>query len=157
MGIVLSANKESVLLIERRDVPIWTLPGGGIEANESPEQAVIREFKEETGYDVSVLRKIGEYKFPKKIQHVFECYILGGVASSSNESKNVLFYPVSKLPEMISPYVTYYIEDALDTAGVVIKKDAPRLPSDLWLKAISHPYAFIKYLLTTVGIHWNSR
>ncbi len=30
----------------------WTLPGGGIENNEIPEQTIVREVKEETGLDV---------------------------------------------------------------------------------------------------------
>jgi 8-oxo-dGTP diphosphatase len=34
----------------------WTLPGGAVEANESPQEAVIREVKEETGLDAQVSR-----------------------------------------------------------------------------------------------------
>jgi 8-oxo-dGTP diphosphatase len=32
----------------------WTLPGGGLEFGESPEAALVREVKEETGFDVEV-------------------------------------------------------------------------------------------------------
>jgi len=32
----------------------WTLPGGGLDFGEDPEDAVVREFKEETGLDVKV-------------------------------------------------------------------------------------------------------
>ncbi|MBO3089828.1 NUDIX hydrolase [Cellulomonas dongxiuzhuiae] len=32
----------------------WTLPGGGLEFGEHPEEAVVREVREETGYDVAV-------------------------------------------------------------------------------------------------------
>ncbi len=38
----------------------YHLPGGGIDANEDPEAAVVREIKEETGYGVASLKKIGE-------------------------------------------------------------------------------------------------
>lgn len=37
----------------------WTLPGGGLEAGEEPEQAVRREVHEETGYRVHVGELLG--------------------------------------------------------------------------------------------------
>lgn len=45
-------NQDQVLLVrsraDRYDPPLWWLPGGGIDFPESPEEAVIREFLEET-------------------------------------------------------------------------------------------------------------
>lgn len=38
----------------RQPHPLWTLPGGGVEYDESFEAAVVREVREETGYDVAV-------------------------------------------------------------------------------------------------------
>ncbi|RLP75218.1 NUDIX domain-containing protein [Mycetocola tolaasinivorans] len=37
----------------------WTLPGGGIDPGEDPADAVIREIREETGYEAEVIRLIG--------------------------------------------------------------------------------------------------
>ena len=34
------------------DPPAWTLPGGGVEFEETPAEGAVREHKEETGYDV---------------------------------------------------------------------------------------------------------
>ena len=55
---------DTILLIKRDTVPFkgyWALPGGRAEPSENVEQTVIREVKEETGLDVAVVRKIGEY------------------------------------------------------------------------------------------------
>ena len=38
---------------------LWEFPGGRVESGESPEDAVIREFHEETGFKVAVCRKYG--------------------------------------------------------------------------------------------------
>jgi 8-oxo-dGTP diphosphatase len=55
---------DMILLIKRNTVPFkgyWALPGGRTEPGEAVEQTIVREVKEETGLDVVVVRKIGEY------------------------------------------------------------------------------------------------
>ena len=52
-AVIVSENK--IVLIKRGNEPSrgkWTIPGGLVELGENPEQAVIRETKEETGLDV---------------------------------------------------------------------------------------------------------
>src|SRR3989339_496231 len=90
-GIIFSDKRNKVLLVKRRDIPIWVLPGGGIEKDETPEQATIREVFEETGYAVEIAKQVGRYKHPKKMKttYIYECSIRSGDKTLSNESKAI--------------------------------------------------------------------
>jgi len=58
-------DTEGKILLQKRvdpDIPTadgkWELPGGKINPSETPEDAIIRECREETGYTVSITKKI---------------------------------------------------------------------------------------------------
>ncbi|MFN8087313.1 MULTISPECIES: NUDIX hydrolase [unclassified Microbacterium] len=54
-------DARGMLLAHWHDGPraAWTLPGGGLEAGEDPADAVVREVREETGFDVVVDELLG--------------------------------------------------------------------------------------------------
>jgi 8-oxo-dGTP diphosphatase len=54
-GIVISDDSGHVLLIEHRKLGCWLYPGGHINADEDPVQAVLREVCEETGITCQVI------------------------------------------------------------------------------------------------------
>jgi ADP-ribose pyrophosphatase YjhB (NUDIX family) len=67
VGAVVHDAAGRLLLIQRGHDPHrgrWSLPGGRIEAGESPEQAVVREVREETGLEVVPGRPIGRVTIP---------------------------------------------------------------------------------------------
>jgi len=64
VAAIIEFPNNKILLVKRKTVVFkgyWALPGGRVDAGETVEQAVVREVKEETGLDVKIVRKIGEY------------------------------------------------------------------------------------------------
>ena len=56
--------KDKILLVKRDTVPFkgyWALPGGRMDLGETVEQTIVRECREETGLQVEITGKIGEY------------------------------------------------------------------------------------------------
>ncbi|MEN3186657.1 MAG: NUDIX domain-containing protein [Atribacterota bacterium] len=64
-GVVLRKCSEmvEVLLVQKRDSGVWTLPKGHLNEGETEAEAAEREVKEETGYTVVLREKIGEIRF----------------------------------------------------------------------------------------------
>ncbi|ENQ3106329.1 8-oxo-dGTP diphosphatase [Bacillus sp. 491mf] len=66
-------NNENILIVKniKGDSFYWGLPGGAVEGEETLEQAVIREVKEETGYNIAVdrLHSVREMLFEERGHH----------------------------------------------------------------------------------------
>jgi ADP-ribose pyrophosphatase YjhB (NUDIX family) len=116
-----------ILLHRRSDNGYWALPGGGIERDESAQDAIVREVKEETGYDVEVVRFTGFYSDPKHttirypdgnvVQYTaacFECRLIGGAFVANDESTAAHFFPPDALPEPFMPNHIPRLRDALE-------------------------------------------
>jgi 8-oxo-dGTP pyrophosphatase MutT (NUDIX family) len=107
-----------VLLAQRRTDDFWMQPGGGIEPGETPWQAVVREVREETGFDVTVERLIGIYCWPETSELIFSflCALKGGAVRASDETRDVRFFPPDALPARTFAEHRERIADALASA-----------------------------------------
>lgn len=156
-GVIFSP--EGILLIKRRDVPVWVLPGGGIDPGETPDEAIVREILEETGFTVKVTRLVGDYlpinRLAKRT-HLFECTILQGVAQITPETRGIQFFPLQALPPLPPPYPDW-IADTLLKASPCQKKLTQITYFALLKNLLLHPILVIRFVLSRTGIRINSK
>jgi ADP-ribose pyrophosphatase YjhB (NUDIX family) len=123
-----------ILLQRRSDSGNWALPGGAMDIGETFAQSVIREVKEETGFDVRIERIVGIYSDPG---HVFAyddgevrqefniclaCTIVGGELTVSSESTGVQFFLFAEVPGLaMHESIRKRIEDYLSGSAPVLR------------------------------------
>jgi ADP-ribose pyrophosphatase YjhB (NUDIX family) len=105
-------DEGKVLLTRRLDNGQWCLPGGGMDAGESPAETCVREVFEETGLHVRVTRLVGVYSDPNqlvmyvdgnKVQIVavhFKAEIIGGTLGLSNETSDFGYFSLEEMEGM---------------------------------------------------------
>jgi 8-oxo-dGTP diphosphatase len=146
------------LLIKRRDVPVWVLPGGGIEQGESPEQAVVREILEETGFTVKIDRLVGDYlpinKLTKRT-YLYECKVLSGEPILTEETGGISFFPLNQLPLMPPPYPEW-IQDGCNQKVPVRKHLHSVNYLTLCKYLFLHPVLVVRFILARCGLSINS-
>ncbi len=110
---------DDVVLIHNEAWNLYTLPGGGIEPGESPEDALRREVKEETGFAIKNIRLtlIVREHFRDSIweNHMFLCETDGPRAKPSLDQAEVdaglkvIVVPVDRALELFSAHETDHL------------------------------------------------
>lgn len=124
IALIFSEDQQSILLVRRADLPVWVLPGGGIDPGESPEEAAIREAFEESGFHIHIQKKAAEYlpgTRAKATAHVFISSTVGGMARTSEESVDVRFFPLNQLPRDFFIIHKGWVEEIL-TSNTFIRR-----------------------------------
>ncbi|KJK13796.1 NUDIX hydrolase [Terrabacter sp. 28] len=116
---IFDESGENVLLIKRRDNGNWEPPGGVLELDESIEDGLRREVREETGADIEVGPLSGVYKNMSRgiVALVFRARAFSDPAISTTEATEVAWKPVSGISTLMSPAYSCRIEDAVDIEG----------------------------------------
>lgn len=103
--------ENKILLIKRNTIPFkgyWGLPGGRMDQGETLEQTAVREVKEETGLDVEIVRKIGEYiekgiKDDVEYEYYPTCFLVkrvgGEIKRQESEIQDIRLFILKDLPK----------------------------------------------------------
>jgi 8-oxo-dGTP diphosphatase len=122
---IIPMPNDRILLIKRKTPPFigyWALPGGRMDKGETVEQTIVREVKEETGLDVAIVQKIGEYvekgvKDDVDYEYYPTCFLVkvvgGTLKAQKSEIQDIKAFPLCELPmplafehdQMIKDYV----------------------------------------------------
>jgi len=113
-GVVFKDGK--ILLVrELQDAGRWTLPGGWVDINEPPSQAVEREVSEEAGKIVKAKKLLAIYDrnlhgHPPGVFHTYKlfflCELLGETEIAPYETAEPTFFAPDDLPELSLARVT---------------------------------------------------
>ena len=108
---VIQDNDQNIILVKRKYAPYkdkYALPGGFIKYNEDPEQAIIREVREETNLAVKIISKIGTYdqkgRDPrgKIVSTAFKCRLVKDLSMlrEGDDAAKVKVIPIDQLKNL---------------------------------------------------------
>ncbi|MCE1254864.1 MAG: NUDIX hydrolase, partial [Anaerolineae bacterium] len=106
-GVIFKDGK--ILLVKELSDGGWTLPGGWMDVDETPGEAVAREVREEAGYEVRADKLLFIYDrrlhgHPAYMFHVYKlfflCELIGGQAATSIETGGAVFFGLDELPPL---------------------------------------------------------
>jgi 8-oxo-dGTP diphosphatase len=131
-GAAVFADDGSVLLIrENYDRRRWGFPGGALEPGETPEEAVVREVREETGVEVRIDGRVGSYSLADSslVAHLFRCTIVAGTPAvpETGEIAEVGWWPVDALPRPRTNLLHHGLADAVAGRSNVVRRGLSRV------------------------------
>lgn len=148
--LILTPDRQRMLLVKRRDFPVWVLPGGGIDPAETPEQAALREAWEETGFTCHITRKIAHYHATHRLTqdiHFFEAAVVSGQPLLSDETQAIAFFAPEAPP---SPFFFLHeacVRDALRHGSEPLDKPLPFNYGDALGFTLRHPWIAARFLV----------
>jgi 8-oxo-dGTP diphosphatase len=109
-------RRDNQILYVRKPKARWTLPGGKIEADESPSQAAARELREETGLILEDLSYVTRFEGGEVLHHVFEVSVTFiATPMARNEIADCKWFTAKQLGDIkINPSAKSIVKAFLD-------------------------------------------
>lgn len=98
-----------ILLVREKADDKWSLPGGFCDVGLSPAENIVKEIKEESGFEayakkLVALLDMNKHAHPPQPYHYYkifiQCELIGGQAETGLETKDVKFFSEDHLPEL---------------------------------------------------------
>jgi 8-oxo-dGTP diphosphatase len=134
---IITFTPDKILLIKRCTLPFtgyWALPGGRVDPGETVEQTIVREVKEETGLDVEVVRKMGEYH-EQGVQDGVEydyypaCFLVktlsGEIKKQESEIEEIKLFSLNAVPAVLAFEHATMIKDFVTWQEKNLKNETP--------------------------------
>jgi ADP-ribose pyrophosphatase YjhB (NUDIX family) len=108
---VFDADRRVLMVRERLDHDRWTLPGGWADVNLTPAQNVLKEVREESGYEARILKLAAVWDRTRQghppsvwacAKLFFVCELAGGEPRPSLETSEVAWFGRRELPDDLS-------------------------------------------------------
>ncbi|MFC8526269.1 NUDIX domain-containing protein [Nocardia sp. NPDC057227] len=124
-GMLFRDELSRVILVETTYKPNWEIPGGAVEADESPWEAVRRELREEIGWDRPVGRLLmvdyvrPQDNRPEGVVFVFDGGVLtdtdvADMVTHPGEIRSVGFYTLAEAAARVKPLLADRLAMALE-------------------------------------------
>lgn len=118
-GVVIKKDGKYLLIQEKKPKAymLWNFPAGKVDVGESIEQAAIREAKEESGYDVELIKEIAIFHANSTdvVKHAFEAKIIGGeLKFPLDEILDAKWFTFEEIKQMKEKLRNEWIIDTID-------------------------------------------
>lgn len=102
-------NDDKILMVQEKIDDKWSLPGGFCDIGLSPSENIVKEVREESGFDVNAkklvaLLDMNKHEHPPQPYHYYKifihCELTGGQAETGIETNDVRFFSENNLPKL---------------------------------------------------------
>jgi ADP-ribose pyrophosphatase YjhB (NUDIX family) len=107
VDIIIEVDEGKIVLILRKNEPVgWAIPGGFVDYGESLEEAAVREAKEETSLDVTLVKQMHTYSKPDRDprHHTISTVYIAtgkGIPKAADDAAEVGIFTEDTLPSPI--------------------------------------------------------